>query len=160
LLGNNEDTAAAVGITAFLTQELSVKRASDHAFVIDKMTSFESGTGPDLQYSYAKLCSILRTHPATTDFSDQDFTSLGEDEEFDLARLLVQYPDISLAAYKSLETGTLLTYLFNVTGQLSYCLDKDQDMDELTGAQSMLYEATRRVLENGMELLRITPVAR
>lgn len=157
LLGNNEDIAVAVGITALLTQELSVKRSSDHAFDIEKMASFESGTGPDLQYWYAKLCSILKNRPAATNFSDEDFTSLSEDEEFDLVRLLIQYSDVTLGAYKSFEPSAILMYLFNVTGQLSYCLDKGQD---LNGAQAMLYEATRRVLENGMQLLRITPVVK
>lgn len=160
LLGNDEDTAADVGITALLTQELSVRRSNDHAFDIDKMTSFEPGTGPDLQYWYARLCSLLKTHTAATNFSDEDFTSFSKDEKFDLVRLLIQYPDVALGAYKSLEPGVILSYLFNVTGVLSYCLDEDQDANGPTQAQAMLYEATRRVLENGMRLLRITPIAK
>ena len=159
LLGDNEDTAVDVGITALLIQELSAKRSNDHAFDIDKMVSFEYGTGPDLQYWYARLCSLLRTRPAATNFSDEDFTSFADDEK-DLVRLLNQYPDITLAAYKSLEPVAILSYLFNVTGLLPYCIGNDQDVNGPTGAQAMLYEATRRVLENGMQLLRITPVAK
>jgi len=160
LLGNMEETATAVGITALLTQELSAKRTSDHAFEINRMTSFKSGTGPDLQYWYARLCSILKTSPATNNFSDEDMTSLQEDDEFDLVRLLIQYPDITHSAYKTLEPSTILAYLFNITTQLSYCFDEGQDVNGPSPAQSMLCEATRRVLENGMNLLGIAPVAK
>ena len=159
-LGDSEDAVATIGITALLAQELSARRANDHDFDIKRMTSFEHGTGPDLQYAYARLSSILSANPGHTDFAGEDLASLAEENEADLIRLLVQYPDISLSAYKTLEPATIMAYLFNVTAQLSLCLETDEDNTSLTPAQVMLYEATRRVLENGMKLLGITPAAR
>jgi arginyl-tRNA synthetase len=158
LLGDAEEAVAAIGITALLTQELSARRANDHAFDISQMTSFEPGTGPDLQYWYARLCSIFKTNPSHTDLSDEEFASLEEDQT-SLLRLLVQYPDITHSAYKALESATIMAYLVNVKGQLSVCV-KSQDGTSATPAQAMLYEATRRVLENGMKLLGITPAAK
>jgi arginyl-tRNA synthetase len=160
LLGDTEEATATVGINALLVQELSARRSNDHAFDISKMTSFEPGTGPDLQYWYARLCSILETNPGNIGLSDEEFASLKEEDEVNLLRLLIQYPDITHSAYKTLESATIVAYLVNVTGQLSYCLEKSENGSIALPAQSMLYEATRRVLENGMKLLGIAQVAK
>jgi arginyl-tRNA synthetase len=53
-----------------------------------------------------------------------------------------------------------MTYLVNVTGQLSLCLQEIEAGTSATPAQAMLYKATRRVLENGMKLLGIMPAAK
>jgi arginyl-tRNA synthetase len=73
LLGNSRDTARVLGITGLLTQELSTKRASDHGFDIDTMTSFKPGTGPDLQHWYARLNSMLRKHSINKDLPTEEY---------------------------------------------------------------------------------------
>jgi arginyl-tRNA synthetase len=160
LLGDTEEAVAAIGVTALLAQELSARKANDHAFDISQMTSFEPGTGPDLQYWYARLCSILKTNPGHTDLSDEEFASLEEEDQRNLIRLLIQYPNITHSAYKALESATIMAYLVNVTTQLSPCFKKIKDGTSATPAQAMLYEATRIVLENGMKLLGITPATK
>jgi arginyl-tRNA synthetase len=160
LLGGTEEAVAAIGITALLSQELSARKGNDHAFDIDKMTSFEAGTGPDIEWRYAKLCSILKNNPRHTDLSEEDYASFEEEEQSNLLRLLVQYPDITQAAYKNLESATIMTYIITVADQLSTCLEEDPEGNNVTPARAMLYEATRIVLENGMKLLGIVPVTK
>jgi arginyl-tRNA synthetase len=161
LLGDSEQAAATLGITALLAQELSARRANDHAFDIGRMTSFERGTGPDLQYWYARLCSILKeATPNQSDLCHEDFASLEEEVHTDLLRLLAQYPDITNSAYKALEPATIMAYLVNVTGQLSLGFGENQEGSSATPAQTALYETARQVLENGMKLLRITPATK
>jgi len=160
LLGGTEEAVAAIGITALLSQELSARKGNDHAFDIDKMTSFEAGTGPDIEWRYAKLCSILKNNPRHTNLSEEDYASFEEEEQSNLLRLLVQYPDITQTAYKNLESATIMTYLISVADQLSTCLEEDPDGENVTPAQAMLYEATRIVLENGMKLLGIVPLTK
>jgi arginyl-tRNA synthetase len=152
-----ETTAMALGITALLNLELSTRRANDHAFEISQVTSFDPGTGPDLQYWYARLSSVLKATPALANLSNEEIGSLVEEDQTNLLRLLIQYPDITHGAYKSLESAPVVAYLVNVTGQLSLCMGETQQENIVTLAQSMLYEATRAVLENGMKLLGITP---
>ena len=160
LLGDSDESAAAIGISALLTQELSAKRATDHSFDIGKMTSFGRGTGPELQYWYVRLCSILKA--ASSDlsaFSDEDFTPIEEEKYTELLRILAQYPDITSSAYKTLEPPTIMNYLVNVTDQLSICLETEEGQKEPspTPAESALFEIVRQVLENAMKLLGITP---
>jgi arginyl-tRNA synthetase len=157
LLADTDEEIATIVTTALLAQELSSRRAHDRTFDIGWITSFEPGTGPDLQYWYARICSMLKTNPGPTDLDEEEFDLLEEDQ-VNLLRLLVQYPDITHSAYESLEPATIMAYLVNITGQLSLCLKNSEDGTSATPGQAMLYEAARTVLESGMKLLGITPV--
>jgi len=161
LLGEGDEVAAAIGIHALLAQELSSRRGTDHAFDIPKMTSFEAGTGPELLYWYAKLASIIKDKPETVDFSDEELISIENEEHANLLRLLAQYPDVTLAAYQTLESGNIAAYLSTLTEQVQECLEEDESEEEgeLTSAQLMLYRLTHRVVGNALKLLRITPSA-
>ncbi|EGE84389.1 arginyl-tRNA synthetase [Blastomyces dermatitidis ATCC 18188] len=158
--------ADVVGITAVMAQDMSGKRINNYAFDITRMTSFEGDTGPYLQYSHARLCSIMRKAQLTADqVAKADFTLLKEPHAVDIVRLVAQYPDITSHAFKTLEPITVLTYLFRLTHQVSSAYDviKVLGMNEgpeVMLARSALYEGARQVLENGMRLLGFTPVAR
>ena len=160
VFGDTEEAATALGITALLTLELSTRRANDHAFEISQITSFDPGTGPDLQYWYFWLCAILKANPASTDLSGEELASLVKESQTNLLRLLIQYPDITHGAYKSLESAPIMAYLVNVTGQLALCTGESQEEMAVSPAQFALYEAARIVLENGMTLLGIPPVVK
>lgn len=157
VFGDTGEAASALGVMSLPALALSTRRANDHAFEINQVTSFDPGTGPDLQYWYARLCSILKANPDPADLSDEEFGSLVEEDQTNLLRLLIQYPDVTHGAYKSFESAPVLAYLVNVTGQLSLCMCESQEEVVATPAQVVLYEATRTVLENGMKLLGITP---
>lgn len=157
LVGASEESIVTIGVTALLAQELSARRANNHAFNIKHSTSFESGTGPDTQYWYARLWSILQTNPPQPDLSDEELTFLEEEDQNNLLRLLIQYPDITHAAYKSLESAPIMAYLANVTGQLATCFESSQDTNSATPAEAKLYETTRIVLENALKLVGIIP---
>jgi arginyl-tRNA synthetase len=161
LLGDSDDSAAAIGISALLAKELLAKRAADHSLDIANATKFERGTGPELQYWYIMLCTMLKTTVVDLSaLSDEDFKPIEEEKYTELLRIMAQYPDITSSAYKSLEPSTLMLYLMNITDQLSICLEAEeggQSGPDLAPAELAFYETVRQVLENGMKLLGITP---
>ncbi|QSS61210.1 arginyl-tRNA synthetase [Histoplasma capsulatum] len=151
-----EAVADVVGITAIMAQDMSGKRINNYPFDITKMTSFEGDTGLYLQYSHARLCSIMRKANLTADqVAKADFSLLKEPHAIDILRLMAQYPDMTTQAFKTLEPTTILTYLFRLTHQV---LGTDE-APEVMLARSALYEGALQVLENGMRLLGFTPVA-
>jgi arginyl-tRNA synthetase len=131
--------AAAIGISALLAHELSARRAADHhPLDIAKATSFARGTGPELQYWHARLCSILSAFASSSstvneneneskDNDNDDFFAPIEQEAYiDLLRILAQYPDITSAAYRSLEPATVMAYLWNLVDQVVVVLDSGE----------------------------------
>jgi arginyl-tRNA synthetase len=59
-LENKEETAQAVGIGAILFYYLYGNRVRDINFIMDDALDFNGNTGPFIQYTYARIRSILR----------------------------------------------------------------------------------------------------
>jgi arginyl-tRNA synthetase len=158
LLYDSNYPVADLGISALVAQELSVKRGTDYHFDFLKMALFEGATGPNLQYWYSRLCSMLKaTSFDLSIYSDEDFTRV--EEEIELLRVLAQYPSITSSAYESLDPSIVMNYLVQITDQLSFCIGDKKSLEEsiVTPAEAALLESTRQVLKNGMKLLGIMP---
>ncbi|KAF2441218.1 Nucleotidylyl transferase [Karstenula rhodostoma CBS 690.94] len=176
MFGELSQSAHSLSIASLLVHELSTRTTSTHSFDLSAMTTFKFGTGPDLQYWYAKLCAIVKTRNSDAQLSDEDYDFLAEDESAaNLLRLLAQYPEVTRATYNSTspQPDDIVKYLAGVTEQLADCLsDEDVEDDGVEGEAEAkpeekafgaghltLFEATRIVLENGLKLLGITPYA-
>jgi len=154
-----------LGISAVMVQDMSGKRVNNYPFDMRRMTSFEGDTGPYLQYTHARLCSIMRkAEMDSVHLADADFSLLTEPHVIDTLRLMAQYPDVTQTAYKTLEPTTILTYLFKFSHQLSSGYDVVKVIGisnpQLSRARAAYYECARQVLNNGMRLLGISPVER
>ncbi|KAL8800155.1 MAG: hypothetical protein Q9200_007335 [Gallowayella weberi] len=154
-----------LGITAVMVQDMSGKRINNYPFDMSRMMSFEGDTGPYLQYTHARLCSIMRKAGFTTpQLRSADFSLLREQHVIDNLRLMAQFPDVTQTAFKTLEPTTILTYLFKFTHQLSsgYDVVKVIGVEDkaISMARAAYYDCARQVLHNGLRLLGITPVER
>jgi len=150
----NSDKATILGrdnmaVGALLIQELSLKRATDHAFDVDKMTSFERGTSLNLRWWYSRLGSVLMA-PASLDSKD-----MFDIEDLNLLRVLAQYPEATITAYSHHEPAGILGYLITTVYHLSRCFEAVEEGNQISEAQKALFGAARIVLENGMEMLGI-----
>ncbi|KAH6844285.1 Arginine--tRNA ligase, cytoplasmic [Alternaria tenuissima] len=165
-IGGPDDTKEGLATSALLVQELSTRLTTTHAFDTSTMASFKLGSGPDLQYWLAKLRLLLKGVESAAELSDEDYEALAEDDPANLLRVLAQYPEVVNATYHSLESAGVVTYLSSVTDQLAECFAEDEDEDaeddkdtKVTPGFAALYEATAVVLENGMKLLGLAPIA-
>lgn len=154
-----------LGISAVMVQDMMGKRINNYPFDINRMLSFEGDTGPYLQYTHARLCSIMhKSGIKTENFVHADLSLLKEQHVIDTLRLLAQYPNVTVTAYKTLEPTTILTYLFRLCHQLSSGYDVVKVMgsgdEKLSLAKAAYYEAVRQVLNNGLRLLGMTPIQR
>lgn len=159
-LGESEDIGKSTAMNALIAQELAAKKGHDHGFDIAKMTSFQSNTGPHLQYWHAKICSLLKEQGVSPSLTEENVDSIADEDPANLVRVLAQYPSIIHTAFENLEPAGIMEYLFAVTDQISTCLDSEPDepnASTMDPAQAALYDATRIVLENGMKILRIKP---
>lgn len=172
---NPEATADILAISAIMVQDYSGKMVNGYNFDMDRMTSFEGDTGPYLQYSHARLCSIKRkAEVSDEEMLKADLSLITAREGVLLIRSLAQWPDVFLNTYKTQEPVTVLSYLFKMSHMLSSCYDAIDrnnnnaktlsvmyaDSPEKKVALMAMYEAARIVLNNGMQLLGLSPVQR
>lgn len=154
-LENKEAVARDVGIGAVIFADLCTKRSKDVVFDWDEVLNFEGETGPYIQYTHARLCSILRKHgrPVTAEIH---FELLKEDETFILIKNLGQFPSIILKAAEFYEPSLICNYLIDVCGSLNRFYNAHRvlsDYEELTRARILLVDATRQVIKNGLNIL-------
>jgi len=170
-----EGTADILAISAIMVQDYSGKRINGYNFDMEKMTSFEGDTGPYLQYSHARICSMERKNPIPPEeLANADLSLITTKEGIELVRTLAQWPDVFLNTYKTREPVTVLSYLFKMTHILSTCYEAKDTANknaktmsvmfaptpEKKAALMALYGSARQVLSNGMKLLGLTPVQR
>lgn len=173
--GEAGKSARSLSTAALLAHELSTRTTSTHSFDTSIMTAFSLGTGPDLQYWYARLCRLLNDQSPEMQLSDADYDALVDDEPAtNLLRVLAQYPEVTHATYNSVfpQPDDIVRYLVCVTEQLADCLEIDsarvvseeEKQEEVDVEKNIfspghlaLFEVTRIVLENGLNLLGIVP---
>ncbi|KAH7355821.1 hypothetical protein BKA66DRAFT_562864 [Pyrenochaeta sp. MPI-SDFR-AT-0127] len=159
LIGSSDQINKALATSALFVQELSTRSNSVHAFDTSTLASFKLGSGPDLQYWLARLRTLINSSPANADLSDEDVTALAEEDQANLLRILAQYPEVVHATYHSLEASGIVIYLASVIEQLSECLGESEEHSAAPPGLAALYESTKTVLENGMELLGLMPLS-
>jgi arginyl-tRNA synthetase len=128
------------------------------------MTSFHGDTGPYLQYTHARLCSLAtRADVQDETLTDADISLLKEPIAVDLVRLLVLWPSTVRTATQLHQPSNLVTYLFrlghlvNRSYKHMWVLGQEPEVKK---ARMALYVAARQVLANGLKLLALTPVTR
>jgi arginyl-tRNA synthetase len=104
-----------VGIGAVKYSELSQHRMTDYIFSWDKMLSLQGNTAPYLQNAYVRCRSICRKLPAP--FSATNSINLREQAELDLAKKILQFPDIVPAVLDGFKPNILANYLYDLAAE-------------------------------------------
>lgn len=114
---NIDQTAKDVGIGAVIFNELSNYRIKDYVFSWDKVLNFEGETGPYVQYTHARACSILRNagddvvHKAHEGFDAQYITT---ESAHKLIKLIYEFPDVILEASEKYEPSIVTRHIVDI----------------------------------------------
>ena len=154
-LRNKEKIASVVGLGAVKYADLSHNRKGDVIFRWDEVLSFEGDTGPYLQYTHARLRSILRkanTKPAK-------ISDIPEGPELIVLRKLVHFPEIVTAVSTEFLPNILANYLYELASDVNnfyhsvhVLQEKDKDLQNL---RLNVVSASANVLKSGLYLLGI-----
>ena len=114
-----DETAAAVGIGAVIFQELSNNRIKDYVFSWDKILNFDGETGPYVQYTHARACSVLRNageevalNAAAVD--GIDLQHITGDSAYDLVKMLYAFPQMIVEASEKYEPSIITRHLVGI----------------------------------------------
>ena len=159
-----QNIAEVVGIGAIKYADLSQNRQTAVIFEWDKVLNFEGNTAPYLQYSYARIKSILRKaieqEKGIDETKDIKFT---QEIERELSIQLIQFPEIVIKAAKTYKPNLIADYLYELSkifnSFYNSCSILNQNNDILC-SRLLIASRTADNLKNGLHLLGIETLER
>lgn len=154
-----EEVAKAVGIGAVVFNELSNYRIKDYVFSWDHVLNFEGETGPYVQYTYARSCSILRNAgeevvaKAKEGFDPQ---YLKGESAHALTSLLYRFPDVILEAGEKYEPSIVTRHLVDIAQAFNKFYHDEHilvDNEDEKVAKVAMVMAAQTAIRNGLDIL-------
>ncbi len=153
-LENKEQIAEAVGVGAIVFYYLSNNRIRDINFVMEDALSFDGNTGPYVQYTYARTCSVLAK---STDYDKNAPLTVTSPEEADLIKVLSRFEETVREAIDAYEPSVVTRYILDVAGSYNRfyhnCSILGAETESVKQTRLALTEAAKTVLGNAFELI-------
>ena len=153
-LENGDKIAEAVGVGAIVFYYLSNNRIRDINFMIEDALSFEGNTGPYVQYTYARTCSVLSK---SENYNRNAPITVTADEEVSLLKTLSRFEEVVREAIAVYEPSVVTRYILDVAGAYNRfyhnCSILGAENGDVKNTRLALTEATKTVLGNAFELI-------
>lgn len=156
---NIEETAKDVGIGAVVFNELSNYRIKDYVFSWDKVLNFEGETGPYVQYTHARACSILRNAgddivaKAREGFDAKYITA---ESAHRLMKLIYEMPEVIVEAGEKYEPSVVTRHIVDIAQGFNKFYHDEHilvDNEDEKIAKVALVMAAKAAIKNGLGLL-------
>ena len=159
-----DQIAEIVGVGAIKYADLSQNRQSPIIFEWDKILTFEGNTAPYLQYSYARIQSILRRAESEGKIINYDKEIKIEDKlERALADHIAAFPMAVLKASETFKPNIIADYLFELSKKFNSfynsCPILNQEEDILY-SRALIAKITGETIKDGLSLLGIKTLDR
>ncbi|WP_330383849.1 DALR anticodon-binding domain-containing protein [Anaerotignum propionicum] len=121
------------------------------------MLNFDGETGPYVQYTHARACSILK-RAGEISLDDIHFDALSDEASLDICKLLEAYPEKIKDAANKLEPSVVTRHLvamaqaFNKFYHDNPILNSEEDVRQ---ARLAVVVAVKTVMKEGLSLLGI-----
>lgn len=157
-----DEVARQVGVGAVIFNDLSSNRIKDIVFDWEQALSFEGETGPYVQYTYARISSLLgKGREVSKVFAQSNPVKASqpiESEEAALVKQLSLFPQTVEAAASKMEPSLVTRYLVDTAQAFNrfyhHCPVMDAE-EKLRNFRLILAECARITLHNGLKLIGI-----
>ncbi|MBE6634247.1 MAG: arginine--tRNA ligase [Ruminococcaceae bacterium] len=152
-LENSEEIAEAVGVGAIVFYYLTNNRMKDINFVMEEALSFDGNTGPYVQYTYARACSLLSRGGSAVGGE----TKVTCEEEATLVKLLCRFGERVCAAIADYEPSYITRYILEIASAFNRfyhnCPILSAEDEETRRSRLNLTAAVKVVLGNAFDLI-------
>lgn len=155
-LEDKENVSEMIGTGAVIFGTLANSRIKDISFSYDKVLNFDGETGPYVQYTYARCCSLLSK--ISVQQADINFDNLTTAESYELIKLIAKYPDVVRDAGAKYEPSIVTRYVYSLACQFNKFYLEQNILNSADGdkaARLAVVKAVRDIIHNGMSLLGI-----
>ncbi|KAL2082490.1 hypothetical protein ACEWY4_022308 [Coilia grayii] len=159
-LDDPEDTAEKVGVSALIVQDFKGPIKSDYKFDWDRVLQSQGDTGVFLQYTHARLCSLIRMQDGgeETSFDPQ---LLQDKRSILILQHMLRYDEVLSQCDQELQPRYLVSFLMTLCHLVASAhkeLPVKGSPPAVAQARLHLFGGACTVLSNGMAILGITPV--
>ncbi len=152
-LENREEVAEAIGVGAIVFHYLSNTRMKDINFVMEDALSFDGNTGPYVQYTYARACSVLSRAQGVKD----DEICITTEEEAALVKTLCRFGERVCSAIADYEPSYITRFILDVASAFNRfyhnCPILSAEDERVRASRVRITEATKTVLGNAFDLI-------
>ncbi len=154
-----EEISEIVGLGALKYFLLKVDPRKNMLFNPKESIDFNGNTGPFIQYTYARIRSVLRK-AAEMDLETKDYSAVvPNDKEIALIQTLADFPATVQEAGRTYSPAVIANYVYELVKQYNqfyhdYSILKEKDA-AVRSLRLALCDATSRVVATGMGLLGI-----
>ena len=156
-LENKDEVARQVGIGAVVFFDLYNNRIKDIDFTWERALNFDGETGPYVQYTHARSCSVLRKAEGV-DTANPDFAALSDPFSQDVVRLIEQFPDILKSAVNRSEPSMVTRFCVDLAQAFNKFYYENKVMVDEPGtraARLLLTRAVKQVLRQALYLIGV-----
>ncbi|MFA5603652.1 MAG: arginine--tRNA ligase [Bacilli bacterium] len=154
-LENAEEVGRQIGVGAVIFNDLKNYRTSDIEFNLEDILKFEGETGPYIQYTYARINSLLKhKQNKNFDYSDVEINEY----TWNLIFKMYSFPEIIIRAKEKYDPSEIAKYIIDLAAIFNkfYANEKIISEDEkTTNFRLTVCEIVAILLKEGMRLLGI-----
>ncbi len=144
-----------IALAAIKYATLKGSVTQDSIFDKEQALSFEGDSGPYLQYTHARICSVLEKAKAVG-VSEDIHTS--PEEPYQIERILYRFPEVVEEAWRERAPHKITGFLTELAGAFNtfYGEEKIADAsDKYASYKAAVANAVRQTLKNGLHILAI-----
>lgn len=155
-LPEKDAIARDVGIGAVVYADLDSRRTRDVVFDWDEILNFNGETGPYVQYTHARYCSVLRRYGGAVPPPGADLSLLAEPETVAVVKCMERFPERIRNAAETCEPSLIAGFLIELCTEANRFYNAHRVISDdvgLTRARIALVYSITAVLAAGLHLL-------
>ena len=157
-LPNKEDVAKKVGVGAVLFNDLYNQRIKDVSFSWNKVLNFDGETGPYVQYTHARCCSVVRMDENFDSSAPVNYDLITEQDAIELLKEINRFPAVIKDAADKYEPSIVARFAVDVAQAFNKFYNSTRinvDDRDLKNARVMLTYLTKNTIAEALNLLGI-----